>query len=214
MSMEGMSVEERLIQECPHCDPDSFALKHPLEETENYWVVCDVHPLTEGHILIMPKFHLACVGVFSEEMFDELVELYALFSEFLAREYGRVATFEHGKIGQTVFHSHVHLLPWEGNPTDIVPEGKEYLEPLTRLSDLKEAFERQGKYLFFTIENDMWMVDVSLGEPGFFRDRSAAAVGNQRRGDWKQMRKDREMMAEASYEISRLEDRWGRFESS
>ena len=66
--------------DCPHCNKDSPALKNLLKETENFRVVCDIHPLTEGHILIISKKHLSCVGDYPENIYQEFISLYKFFS--------------------------------------------------------------------------------------------------------------------------------------
>ena len=109
--------------DCPHCNTTSFALKHPLVESVHFWVVCDVHPLTEGHLLVIPKQHYASIGGCPNNIFQEFIGMYTQASQFVERQYGYVATFEHGNIGQTIYHSHVHILPFKGSILDIVPEG-------------------------------------------------------------------------------------------
>lgn len=197
----------RFKKGCPHCEPDSFALKHPLLETENFRVVCDVHPLAEGHILIIPKEHVSCVGAFSRNLFQEFQKLYQKVWAFLAREYGKPAAFEHGVIGQTVFHSHVHLLPFKGSIKEIVSES-DALKPLGSLSELKDIFKKDGKYLFLAMKDKLWMVDTLIGAPKFFRERFAKALGMTERGDWRKMRENPQLMKEVEKEIKRLKERW------
>lgn len=210
-----LDVSEKAIKNrCPHCDPDSFALKHPLKETKRFWIVCDVHPIVEGHVLIIPKKHLSCVGEYDDNFFSEFQNHFNDFSKFLAKTYGTVATFEHGKIGQTVFHSHVHLFPYQGKLTEIIPEGKKYLFKLENLSELKDRFQRDGQYLFFSIGKDMWTVDLQLGGPRFFRDRFSKALGVTERGNWKEMHADKELMKKAKKDIENLKKNWEVYSNS
>lgn len=200
--------EQTIKEDCPHCDPDSFALKHPLKETDNFWIVCDVHPLRSGHLLIIPKQHFSCIGEYPEILYLEFAKLYGEFSKFLKSSYDSVGTFEHGKIGQTVFHSHVHLLPFSGKSTDIVPEGQERLRRLISLAELKKIYQEEEKYLFFSLENELWVVDLNLGVPRFFRDRFARALGKPEIGNWKSMHENKELMEEARKDIEDTEMRW------
>jgi diadenosine tetraphosphate (Ap4A) HIT family hydrolase len=121
--------EENIRLNCPHCDQNSDAYTYKLETTQFFNVVCDYHPLLEGHLLIIPKEHLSCVAEYSEPTYQDFIALYQKYFGFVQAEYGAVSTFEHGKFGQSVFHSHVHLLPTDGEPTDVVPEGREHLSP-------------------------------------------------------------------------------------
>lgn len=193
---------------CPHCDEASLALQHPLLVTDNFYVVCDIHPLTEGHILIIPKKHISCVGAFSPALFSEFTQLYSKFSQFILKSYGSVSTFEHGVIGQTVFHAHVHIMPFKGSFEAVVPEGKDKIKSVHNISELPEIFREDGKYLFFSIDDQMWVVDTSLGMPRFFRDRFAKVLGAPERGNWKSMHVDARLMEIAGREIEHVQTKW------
>jgi len=200
--------EAAIRKNCPHCDPNSFALKFPLMKTPNFWVVCDVHPLTKGHILIMPKKHLSCIGEYPKDIMNKFLKLYKLFSDFIEKEYGAISSFEHGKIGQTVFHSHVQMFPYSGSEKTIIPEGRSLLTAINDLNELKEAYQKDGSYLFFSIGKYKWIVDVKIGKPRFFRDRFAKALHNPDRGNWKEMRNNPVIMEQANKEIHDLMANW------
>jgi diadenosine tetraphosphate (Ap4A) HIT family hydrolase len=200
--------EYNIKKNCPHCDPNSFALKYPLEETDNFWIVCDVHPLIEGHVLIIPKKHLSCIGEYPIDVYDEFLAIFNKFYEFVHKTYGSVSSFEHGKMGQTVFHSHIHILPFNGSPTKIVPEGENNLTPFTDFSYLKSIYEKEDKYLYFSILDKKWIVDTKLGAPRFFRDRFAYSLGVPDRGNWKEMDSNVETMKKAVFELTELQRKW------
>ncbi len=209
--MQDLS-EENIRKNCPHCNAGHVALKFVLKETENFRVVCDYNPLTEGHILIIPKAHISCVGEMDDDHFFEFKELYNHFSEFLKKEYRSIATFEHGKVGQTVFHCHVHLLPFEGNHFQIIPEGESKLSIIGKIDKLREEYRSKGKYLFLSINDKMWLVDTGLGVPRFFRDRFSKALGNPKRGNWKNIQENAEMRKELEKEINSLMEKYKKYE--
>jgi diadenosine tetraphosphate (Ap4A) HIT family hydrolase len=148
--------EEYIRAHCPHCNPNSEAYKYLLDRTNNFSIVCDPHPITKGHILIIPKEHYSCIGEYPNDVYREFLNLYKKVSDFVKKEYGSVSTFEHGKFGQTVFHSHVHFMPFNGKPTNIIPEGEDKLTVIDDLSKLKDELEKDGGYLFFSIEDNKW----------------------------------------------------------
>lgn len=201
-------VKNQIQENCPHCSPHSFALSALLFETSNFRVVCDVHPIVEGHILIIPKKHFSCSGEFPKDIFEEFLGLYKKVSKFLEAEYGMVSSFEHGKIGQTVFHAHVHLMPFKGEAASIVPEGKGKLVKIRDLAILRDIFKKNGQYLFFSIGSSRWLVANDLGTPRFFRDRFAKALGRPERGNWKLMEENKKIMDEANKDIENLRKRW------
>lgn len=204
--------EESIRANCPHCDPTSQAFKYPLEETDDFWVVCDAHSIEPGHILIIPKLHLSCIGEYDDATLAKFISLHTKAIEFVRATFGQpVGVFEHGKLGQTVFHSHVHYLPFSGTPTDVVPEGADKLSPLASLSDLKGIFERDGGYLFFGIGDTMWTVDTSLAAPRFFRDRFARALGVPEYGNWKTMHVDPAIMQVVDQQNRSTQEKWRTF---
>ena len=177
-------------------------------KTDNFWITCDVHPIVEGHILIIPKSHLSSIGEYPEEIYNEFIQLNREVSDFLLQEYEKVSSFEHGKIAQTVFHSHVHYLPFGGLANVIVKEGSKYFKGIKDLDELKSIFLKDDKYLFFSIGKSMWVVDTSISAPRFFRDRFANALGTPEKGNWKEMHSDSRLMDLALKDIKNLEIKW------
>ena len=174
-----------MSEDCDFCHPDQGTFKDSiLGETENFLIAADAHPLTEGHILIVPKEHLPCVGTFSEELVDEFSEVLETVSGFMTRAYGKFAWFEHGVLGQTVFHAHVHVLPFEGGIKEIVPEGDDMISFLEDAAELSWLYEAEQGYLAVFMREQLHVIDASLAEPRFFRKRFADALGVPEREDW------------------------------
>ncbi len=204
--MEDWS-EKAIRNNCPHCDLASHAFEFGLETTENFHIICDANPISEGHILIIPKQHVACIGNLPPQLYKEFLILNKKVSQFLLKEYKMVSSFEHGIFGQTVFHSHVHYLPFNGRPTNIVPEERK-LSKLTNLNQIQTLLKRDKGYLFFSIGDKLWSVDVSLAAPRFFRDRFAKALGRPERGNWKEMRTNRNIMIQAAKDNINTQKKW------
>ena len=199
--------EENIKKNCPHCDRTSPTFEYFLEETRHFDIVCDPNPIIEGHILVIPKNHISCIGEYSHEMFQEFLSLNEKVLDFLQKCYGGRSSFEHGKFGQTVFHSHIHYMPFRGNATLIVPEGENKLVEI-HLSELKSLHQKNGGYLYFSIGDEAWAVDPSLAAPRFFRDRFAQAVGRPERGNWKEMRADPNLMSTVPQYNLVAQSRW------
>lgn len=200
--------EEKIKKNCPFCDLNSWALEYKLNESRNFWIICSSFPICEGHILIIPKNHFACVGEFSDELMGEFMAIYQGVKDFVKNNYGRVATFEHGKIGQTIFHSHVHVFPYKGNLESIIPEGDSHIVVLDDVINLKKVYSKEGQYLFLSIGDQKWLVDAKLGKPGFFLARFAKAMGREDRANWKAMPNSDKIMQEALREIKSLQQCW------
>lgn len=194
--------------DCPHCNLKSFAYAFPLYESEKFTVICDVHPLIKGHLLIIPKQHLSCVGAYDLSHFNEVKELINKASVFLNKSFGKIAIFEHGIFGQSVFHSHIHLLPYSGDTETVVPEGKNHSREFFDISELKVELEINGGYLFLSIDNKNYLVDKDLVKPRFFRDRFAGVLDVAERGNWKEMRENEVLMKIAGEENREVAKLW------
>lgn len=93
----------------------SFCRRGELEmvllETRHLYVLVDNAPLTEGHLLIVPKEHLACYGAAPATYDDELRSTKDRVASFLGRAYQSACFFEHGVYRQSVYHAHLHAIP-------------------------------------------------------------------------------------------------------
>jgi len=195
--------------DCGHC-PGGFGLTSPLIEDKDFWVVCDVHPLVEGHILIIPREHIVCAGAFSEEIFAKYQDFYQKTKKFVSQSYGSCIVFEHGKIGQTVFHAHTHFLPCECEVSDIVPN-TDKLTKIDSLEEIRAEFKKHGQYLFTEINDQKWLVNPDIGFPRFFRDLFAKKLGAVERGNWKTTENNQSIMETFAIEVKNLEKRWKEF---
>ena len=211
--MEDLS-EKGLRERCPHCDPTSLAFAYPLGETAGFHLLCDAHPLVKGHVMLISKRHLSCVGEYPPALLAEFEVLYERCLAFVGDHFGPPAAFEHGVLGQTVFHSHVHVLPFDGGMRDLVPEGESHYEELATLAALSELYRDRGGYLFAAVQGTMWTVDPGLAVPRFFRDRFARALGRPERGNWKQAHDDEQLMRAGENENRDVQALWRKEEPS
>jgi diadenosine tetraphosphate (Ap4A) HIT family hydrolase len=194
---------------CQHC-PGGYGLKYPLFESKRFLIVCDSHPLTEGHILIITKKHLKCAGALPAAAFSEYKTMYKLVLDFLEKTYGKAAVFEYGVTGQTVFHAHTHFLPYQSSIAEIVPE-KSSLKKIPSVDSVRKEYNKNKKYLYVAINNDHWLVDTKIGVVGFLRARFAKVLGAERRGNWKEARRNTELMNLFQRDIHALKRQWENF---
>lgn len=202
-------MNQKYEQGCAHC-PGGFGLKYPLFKDKNFWIVCDAHPLTRGHILIIPREHISCMGALSKQLFSRFAELYKQVKIFINEYYGQLAVFEHGVTGQTVFHAHIHFLPFENTIDSIIPEA-DLLKEINSVDRLKTEFEQCGKYLYTETGNRKWLTDTSLGHPRFFRERFGKILGAEKRANWKTARNIKGLMKVFKKDILDLEEKWKQF---
>jgi len=109
---------------CPFCtqlqenqDEKNFILKR----FDHSFVMLNKYPYNAGHILILPKKHVAKLSDLSKEARIELMELQSASIDILfstLKNHGLNVGINHGKLGGAGIpsHLHIHVLPrWEGD---------------------------------------------------------------------------------------------------
>ncbi|UYZ14769.1 HIT family protein [Brevibacillus sp. WF146] len=100
------------MTKCPFCDTRSLKI---LLENDKAIAFYDKYPVQRGHLLIVPKRHVATYFDATDEEIMAIHELMKKGKELIDREYIPdgynigVNVGEYG--GQTVMHLHVHLIP-------------------------------------------------------------------------------------------------------
>ena len=97
-------------QSCPFCN-----ITNPILQN-NYWVcVYDKYQVTDGHTLIIPKRHTTDYFECSKDEKLSLIDMIDECKNYLSKEFkpqGFNVGFNVGEVsGQTIFHTHVHVIP-------------------------------------------------------------------------------------------------------
>jgi ATP adenylyltransferase len=105
---------------CPFCDPHEDRV---LAEDELAFVIRDLYPVTDGHLLVIPKRHTETYFDLVRPEINALNRLLLAQKERIEKEDDSVTGFNVGinsgeSAGQTVFHCHIHLIPRRNNDVD------------------------------------------------------------------------------------------------
>jgi diadenosine tetraphosphate (Ap4A) HIT family hydrolase len=137
---------------CAFCD--RAALAGVLLETPRFLLLADHAPLVEGHLLIIPRDHVACYGATPAELDDELIALKRRVAGFLARAYRAPFFFEHGVFGQTVFHAHLHAMPLGAGSLPLESLLAAGGRAITGPADLRAWHAERGHYYYIERPGD------------------------------------------------------------
>lgn len=138
---------------CPFCQPRELELI--LAETPSFYLLADHAPFVGGHMLIVPRAHFACYGAVPSTLDAELLELKESVRSFLSEVYRAPTFFEHGVFRQTVYHAHLHAMPFGPLAWDLLgmaePSGG-----VARHSqdDLRAWFTQRGHYFYLESPGD------------------------------------------------------------
>lgn len=177
---------------CVFCDRAQFE-EQLIAESKNFYTIATLGQITDGgYTLLVPKRHVLCIGAMELQEIEEMTLEATLLDEFISTEYKRFTTiFEHGIVGQSIKHAHLHIVPatcmltpriradFPGKEIDIIPS----------LSWIRQLYQQKQKpYLFW---NDYLSQSVICWDPPappqYLRKVIAEQVGRPERANWREM---------------------------
>jgi diadenosine tetraphosphate (Ap4A) HIT family hydrolase len=127
-------------------------------ETGDLYVMPDKFPMTPGHLLVIPKAHVACLAAAPATLLQKVEDAAARMQRFLQDAYApSVMAWENGVAGQTVHHAHLHLLPMAAQGPPAVFEDAE-LVPIDGWEPVRRHFERHGSYRYVAFGNERRLI--------------------------------------------------------
>jgi diadenosine tetraphosphate (Ap4A) HIT family hydrolase len=181
-----------LESECPFCARSKIE-DRLVGETRNNLIIATRGQISEGgHLLVMPKAHVRCIGELSAEEVKIFTLQLGFVREILMHEYlcSHILVFEHGMAGQTVPHAHVHLLPATIRLTERIqadfPDKK--IETIHSIADVQYEYKLHKQLYIFWQDGDgarvLWNAMVSKQ---YLRTITAEALKRPERADWRAM---------------------------
>jgi len=190
---------------CIFCDPTQFQ-ERLIGENGSYYAVATLGQITGGYTLIVPKQHVSCFGELPlpalVRLNEHLLDFAPCVCDAMTREYQGlvpsdlypVTVFEHGIVGQTVKHAHLHVVPIRIDLTqrihDDFPSAE--FEELPYWERLPELYQQHPRpYLFWSRPNGTDMVCWDPPAPAqYLRIILAELLGRPERADWRTMDAD------------------------
>lgn len=178
---------------CADTPEKEAKLTESVVESDNFRVFPTLGQIVEGYLLIVPKEHYACIGAMPEPILEELIELKQEVDKRVTKAYQKPIYFEHGGIGQTIFHAHMHVIPFPPEKEDKVFEVYRKDFPINRrlasLKDLKDVWKKDGMYLYYEV-NDHKFAFYTHIVPMYARIVVANALGTPERANWRTMSRE------------------------
>jgi diadenosine tetraphosphate (Ap4A) HIT family hydrolase len=109
-----IETASQVVSDCDFCEPKVEG--RIVEECESAVAIQDKHPVTQGHLLVLPRRHTPDLfGMVERERLDAN-NLLRILKFRIQREDSSVTGFNVGMncgedAGQTVMHAHIHLIP-------------------------------------------------------------------------------------------------------
>ncbi|MDQ2715413.1 MAG: HIT domain-containing protein [Chloroflexota bacterium] len=142
---DNISLETQGPQaNCAFCRHTAIA--SVLKETAAFLLAADHAPLVEGHLLIIPKQHYACYGAVPAELDAEFDALKREVGQFMTHFYAPPIFWEHGVFRQTVFHAHLHCIPFGASSYDLATAM--HSEVAHSQEDIRRWYATRGHYFY------------------------------------------------------------------
>lgn len=187
------AASTKIVSDCVFCDRTKFE-EQIIAENDNLYVIATLGQITDGgYVLIIPKQHVSCIGAMKEKKIVKVDEILQTASDYVEVEYGvRPIFFEHGVVGQTIKHAHLHLLPAQirmcGKVYRDFPNAQICFLNSLKLLHWNYNFTNGKKYLFWsTPENVLKVVVDPPAPPQYLRIAAAELINHPERGDWRNM---------------------------
>ncbi|MBI1957198.1 hypothetical protein HYV22_00330 [Candidatus Gottesmanbacteria bacterium] len=188
---------------CVFCDRKQFE-ERLIAEISGFYVIASLGQITDGgYVLLFPVEHTPCMGVLDEKQTSAMLTIAADIGEALTKEYSpefwttrgyRATVFEHGIVGQTIQHGHLHFFPaaldLTARPRADFPAA-EFVE-LECQGDLQDLYARAPRpYLFWeSVEGKVIQSTMCWNPPApsqYFRTVVAEMLGRPERANWRTM---------------------------
>ena len=118
----------------------------PVFEDDVVKVIFDASPASTGHMLIIPKEHVANIYELDDELAAHIFKIASRLAKALKAvfDYDGLNVLQNNgeAAGQTVFHFHMHLIPrFEGDGVKVCWNHKE--PDADKLSELREKISKE-----------------------------------------------------------------------
>ncbi len=183
-----------MTENCVFCDRKMFE-ERLVAETGLFNVIATLGQITDGgYVLIVPKNHVECAGAMSRSELSSMFSLMSIVRVLVEKEYGPAIIFEHGIVGQTIPHAHLHLIP---APIDLSEKIRKDF-PTSDMRILGEAGEiirlhrkKRAPYLLWESPGgDLYSCWNPPAPKQYLRIVAADLAGVPERADWKKMDPD------------------------
>lgn len=140
-----------------------------VHASENFTVLCDIAPLMEGHLLIIPNNPWVSFGKLSQEYWSEFTALKNRVFNVLSSIYSTPVFLEHGSClsmtgGGCITHAHMQVIPF---PLDLLQDFMDEGLQVTALNSQDQVVfwgSKDHPYLYFeNIDHQIFVAEIPQG---------------------------------------------------
>lgn len=158
-----------------------------LWNSQDYALILDTAPLTEGHSLLVTKRHVTAMNLAANAD-----RYWSLTTELIRNTYGAVTAFEHGALsskrnaGACVDHAHAHFVPGSfPNLSSMVRADYRELRAYPTRADALAAMRGQPYLLLESSDGLIECVPAPACSTQYLRRLMATCIGRPDRWNWR-----------------------------
>ncbi|MDO8442916.1 MAG: HIT family protein [bacterium] len=179
--------------DCPFCDRTKVK-ERIVWEDDSFYIIATLGQISNGgYVLLVPKNHVSCLGAMTKSEIELLETLRQKIGSAISKEYGVAPgiIFEHGIVGQTVKHAHLHFIPENSDITARIlkdfPDSE--ISIVSSLNELQNLYtQKQEPYLLWKDSGARFNVCWNPPAPSqYLRIVVAETVGRPERASWRNM---------------------------
>lgn len=138
------------MEECPFCNRE-YINTRTIRESKHFLLFHSKYPVSCGHLLIIPKKHYENIWGMKPKHWKEFGEILFESKDWLTKRYKpdgfNVGWNVHKAGGQTIMHSHCHVIPrYEGDVEDprggirhVIPANANYIKEMEREKEYERS---------------------------------------------------------------------------
>ena len=176
---------------CRFCDPPDKS--RILLETEHFYVMLSLGPITEGYLLINSKFHYDCCGSFTGIVASEFDRVIAVVQNIQLQVYGQCILYEHGRAGSCLqfsqpsnhcFHAHMHCVPVSVNINNLIAN-TQYPVYAESFEDFRKIYQQSKNPYLFVCDEEMKIHFIKSDiRKQYLRYLVSSQLGKEELWDW------------------------------
>lgn len=150
----------------------------------NLYVVPDIAPLMDGHLLLVSILHNVCFGACPDKLIPDIRANQQKIRQMFRKAYGQATTFlEHGPVhpreaGACISHAHFHCLPTSLPIREVVERSVGQGQRAT-LEALQHLYHAGQSYLYVEEDTgDGWAYPVSVTPSQILRQATVVLLGH------------------------------------
>ena len=166
-----------------------------LKQSDNFVSIPSISPIAEGHVMILPKYHVSSMVQIETNHRNELLHFVRKIFALVQKIYGNIAVTEHGVgLGKTggcgVTHAHLHIFPAKQSTSRTIlselfetflVNGPYDLEYIIEAGDIRKS------YLCYGYDLDELIISYQEDIPSQYLRKLIAKLTFKTDWDWKEM---------------------------